>query len=82
MFPADHRYWPEPAAARRRFAASAVDLKGTFRIQGLPAGDYFYVVIPDEAAVDWQIASRLETLSRNASRITLADGQSVTLTVR
>lgn len=74
VFPVDRRYWQDPTAARRRFRAGAISRKGLVNVTGLPAGEYFLVVVPDEAAAEWQEASQLETLAKTAQRVTLADG--------
>ena len=49
---------------------------------GIPAGEYFIVSVPDESANEWQEASRLETFSAAAQRVTLADGDRKTLEIK
>lgn len=82
VFPADRRYWADPLAAARRFKAGPVSRTGAFAAAALPAGDYFVAVVPDPHSLDWQEASRLEALSRQAVKVTLAAGEKKTVEVR
>jgi hypothetical protein len=82
LFPADRRLWAEPRAASRRFQAVAVSRKGTFALANIAAGDYFLAVVPDTETVDWIEASRLETLSRTAQKVTLTDGEKKAIEVK
>jgi len=81
VFPADPKYWAEPAAARRRFRQAAFSNKGTVNVDGLPAGDYF-VVATTGLDSDWQERGRLETLTRKAQRLTLGDGEKRSIEVK
>jgi hypothetical protein len=82
VFPADRRYWTDPDAARRRFRAAAIDREGGFNVGSLPAGQYFALAVPDEQAVEWQDATKLEGLSKRAITIALVDGDTKTITVQ
>ena len=82
LFPADRRLWAEPRAASRRFQAVAVSRKGAFALANIAAGDYFLAVVPDTETVDWIEASRLETLSRTAQKVTLTDGEKKAIEVK
>jgi hypothetical protein len=82
VFPADRKYWADPAAGRRRFSSSTAGRTGTFAIGAVPAGEYFVIAVPDDDAADWQEVSRLETLSRSALRVQLADGDKKTIAVK
>ena len=82
VFPTDRRYWADPAAAYRRMKMAPIVRNGTFKITGLPAGEYFVAVAPDEAAVDWLQESRLDALARAAQRVQVADGEQKTIGVR
>jgi hypothetical protein len=75
FFPADRRYWVEPAAARRRYGVSFVKRDGTFLIETLPPGDYLMALVPDAQAVDWQIQARIEALAPRAQRVTVTAGE-------
>ena len=82
VFPADRRYWRDPGAAFRRFRTQPIGRNASFTMGGLPAGEYFVVIVTDEMASEWQEASRLETLSSAAQRVTLADGEKKMLELR
>jgi hypothetical protein len=82
VFPTDRRYWSDPAAGRRRFRSSPVSRTGSFTIAALPAGEYFVIAVPDEAANEWQEVGQLESLSTTAQRVALLDGDRKTLEIR
>jgi hypothetical protein len=82
VFPADRRFWTDPAAAARRFRSGAISRAGAVTIALLPAGEYFLAVVPDEAAAEWQEPSQLETLARTAQRVRLADGEKKTVELK
>ncbi len=82
VFAADPKFWVTPAAATRRMRTLPLATNGTARAIGLPAGDYFVVLVPKEEAADWMDAQRIEPLSRRAQRITLNDGEHRTVEVR
>jgi len=71
-----------------KFARPATD--GTFLISGLPTGEYYVAAVDwmqgDELSGEWQSPEFLEALSREASRLTLAESDQaatrLTLTVR
>jgi hypothetical protein len=81
-FPADRKYWAEPAAARRRYRSGPVPPQGTATTPELPAGDYFVVIVNGMEAVDWMEAGRLDALSKRAQRVTLVDGGKASVEVR
>ena len=47
-----------------------------------PAGEYLICAVPDEAAIDWQEASRLDALARTAQRVVVVDGTRTNVTVK
>jgi hypothetical protein len=55
---------------------------GTFTITGLPAGEYFVAVVPDDDTVDWQDPSRFDSFSRAAQRVQVADGENKSVSVK
>ena len=82
LFPADPRYWAEPAAARRWFFSAPVSRTGTFTADVAVPGDYLVLVLPDEQAVDWQIQVRLEALAARAQKVTIAAGETKAIEVK
>jgi hypothetical protein len=73
-----------PQSRRMKFARSALD--GTFRIGGLPAGDYFVAAVsrmiatPDSG--EWQNPDVLIQLEPRAQRVSLLEGQTANLSLR
>ena len=82
VFPADQKYWAEPAAARRRFRTIALTSKNTATTPDLPAGDYYVIVGAPLDVADWMETTKLEALSRRAQRVTLVDGGKSSIEVR
>ena len=82
VFPADQRYWTDPAAATRRFRSAPVSRRATFTVPSLAAGEYFVSVVPDAVASEWQQAARLIVLARAATRVTLGEGEKKTIEAR
>jgi len=74
LFPTDPRQWTDYSAYPRGIRDTVADANGTFSLADLPAGDYFVIAVP-QAAVDWTRPGFLESLSRLAMRITLAEGE-------
>lgn len=82
IFPADRRYWTSPSAAVRRFRQAAIAQTGTFTVQALAPGEYFVIAVPDDEAVEWQDARKLEVFARTAQRVILTDGGKASVTLR
>ena len=82
VFPSDGQTWSSMWLNPRRFRSMRVEPTGVFKISPLPAGSYFIVAIPDEVAGDWQDPSFLDALSRSASQLTIAEGESKTFDLR
>jgi hypothetical protein len=73
VFSADRRYW-SPGSGRVR--VTFADTSGSYRVQGLPAGEYFITAM---AAADpetaWTEPAALETLMASAQRVALATAE-------
>ena len=69
-----------PLSRRMKFTRSATD--GSFRIGGLPAGDYLVAAVPRLKITEWQNPELLRQLASRAERVTLGEGQQATLSVR
>jgi len=82
VFPSDTQTWSSMWLNPRRFRCVRVESTGAFKISPLPAGSYFIVAVPDEVTGEWQEPSFLDALSRGASQITIAEGESKTLDLR
>ena len=69
-----------PVSRRMKFTRSATD--GSFRIGGLPPGDYLVAAVPRLKTTEWQNPELLRQLAPRAERVTLTEGQSATVSVR
>jgi hypothetical protein len=73
-----------PGSRRMKFARSA--LGGTFRVSGLPSGDYFVAavsrIVGTRDGGEWQNPDVLMQLEARAERITLLEGQAATVSLR
>jgi hypothetical protein len=79
VFPATRNGVP-PGSRRVKFTRSATD--GSFRISGLPAGDYLVAAVSRLQAGEWQNPELWDRLAPRAERITLTEGQSANVSVR
>jgi len=66
----------------RRLRAIRVDRDGTFRVAGLPAGDYLVAALADEDTADWQDPRMLQAIARVATTVRLQDDETRSLTLR
>jgi Carboxypeptidase regulatory-like domain len=73
VFPAEPERWQSPNPRRMRSVRASKD--GVFKTTGLPPGDYYAVAVPDESTVDWQDSRLLASFARDATRISLDDGE-------
>ncbi len=76
VFPAEPAAWTDYGSLPRRLMAIRVDRNGHFQTPNLPAGNYQLIAIPDESSANWQDPKVLQTLARQATSITLGDGES------
>jgi hypothetical protein len=80
IFPVDRKYWAQPFGAVRRFLSTRPSADGSFTFSTVPAGEYFIAVVP--AGQNDSDMDTLDTLSRTADRIRVADGQRVIAELR
>jgi hypothetical protein len=55
---------------------------GSFEVNGMPPGEYFLAAVASFPSGDWQSPQTLESLVRGATRVTVREGQSRTITLR
>jgi hypothetical protein len=83
VFPTDRQLW-FPGSRWTKFTRSARD--GSFRVSGLPAGDYFIAAVDDLAgtpdAGEWQRADVLTTLAASSIRASVVENESRTVVTR
>jgi hypothetical protein len=80
VFPAEPEHWQAPNLRRLRSVRASKE--GVYKMVGLPPGDYYVVAVPDESTVDWQDARLLAAFARDASRLSLDDGEKKTQDLR
>jgi uncharacterized protein (DUF2141 family) len=81
-FPAERAFWRGATFRPRRFMQALSDKSGAFTLANLPPGEYFVAAIPIDKSVLWQDPKFLEALTRSATRIALAQGESRTADLR
>jgi hypothetical protein len=83
LFPADTA-WTNLGPSPRRVRLARPNRAGAFQIGGVPPGDYYVVAIEEVAAGAWQAPEVLQRLSQIATRVTVGDRQtaSVSLSVQ
>ena len=75
VFPADPGAWTDYGGFPRRLLAIRVDPNGHFQTPNLPAGNYLLAAVPDESSANWQDPKVLQRLARQATSITLGEGE-------
>lgn len=83
IFSSDRDRWYEGS---RFFSLWRLRPGGLFTVQGMPPGDYFIAAIdwlqPGDLVGGWQDPALLESLSRDATRVTLTEGQKVSVSLK
>ena len=79
LFPVDSRYWTSPS---RRTRVSRSERDGSFRMPGLPAGDYYIIASPDIPVNDLNLPDAFEEFGALATRVTLREGERRRLSLR
>lgn len=80
VFPADYAAWIDHGMSNRRTRSTSVGKPGTFRLTGLPPGDYLAVAInPDMVGDVRDVRTWAPSLARAATRFSLGDGEKRTL---
>ena len=82
MFPTDVESWIDTGTSARRIRVARATSAGTFSIRSVPAGNYYVVAMPDDAAGDWQDPKVLESYVPAATQVRIEDGEKKTVTLR
>ena len=78
LFPADPERWVGTGLWPPRLVSAAVQNNGTYRLMEMPAGEYLVAAIARTHTRTWRDPEFLRRLERQAARVTLAWGQTVT----
>lgn len=78
VFPADQALWVDTGSQPRRLKQTRVRQDGSYTVSDLPAGDYYVIALPDKDAANWQDPAFLAQISRSATTVRLADGDTRT----
>jgi hypothetical protein len=73
---ADVADWTSFGSTPRRLRNVRAGLDGSYRIAGLPPGEYVVAAIPEAEAGDWHDPRVLRGVARTGARVLLGDGQS------
>jgi protocatechuate 3,4-dioxygenase beta subunit len=79
VFHADAEKWFESS---RRVRATRPDQDGQWRLKGMPAGEYLAIALDYVEDGAWNDPEYLESLKRDASSVTLAEGAVATATLK
>jgi hypothetical protein len=79
VFPSDADKWFENSKTIR---ATRPDQQGRWQAKGLPAGEYLAIALDYVEDGAWNDPEYLETLRRDAQKVTLSDGGSQTVALR
>ena len=74
-FPTDATLW---RAQSRQIMTTRPDQNGTFRLRGLPPGDYYLVAVDPAEQGEWFEPTYLEAHRTGATHVTLGEGQTLT----
>jgi hypothetical protein len=80
IFPTDADQWITPGS--RRIRSVSTSRTGIYKFAGLPPGDYYVAAVADDSSAEWQDPEVLASLARDASRVSLDDGERKTADVR
>jgi carboxypeptidase family protein len=79
IFPAAYAAALDNGMFGRRSREMPLSAARQFAVDGLPAGDYLVAAIPSDLAASWMDADLVAVIARQATRVTLADGDRKTV---
>ena len=80
VFSDDPQHWTH--ANSRYVAGARPDQDGRFQVKNLPAGGYYAIAVEYLAQGDWNDPEVLERLKLNATKFTLAEGETKSLDLK
>lgn len=81
-FPVERDAWQRVGLNPRRIRATVTDPAGTFRFEGLPAGDYLVAAVPEARLDGWRDPRFLDAAARVARPVHLNWGATVNQPLR
>ena len=78
VFPADYQKWIQDGMVARRTRTVSVSRAGVATLTALSAGDYLAIALPEDNPFDVRTRESIEMLARQATRITVAEGETRT----
>lgn len=82
IFPSAYREWIAKGMSARLMRSVRAQQRGAFTIGGLPAREYLIVAVADDQLPDVQNPAVYDALARVATTLTLADGDTRTVSIR
>jgi hypothetical protein len=79
VFPAERNEWTHYGFSPTRIKAAMTSNTGSYRVSGLPAGDYFVIAVDESRFNAWQDPAFLESAAKLATRVSLAWADSKTV---
>jgi hypothetical protein len=74
VFPTDSETWASSGVNPRRVRSVRPNKTGEYSLN-LPPGEYYVIAVPDAQTADWQDPTLLQSASRAATRVRIADGE-------
>ena len=78
VFPADYQKWIQDGMVARRTRTLTVSRAGVATLTAMSAGDYLAIALPEDNPFDVRARESIEMLARQATRITVAEGETRT----
>ena len=78
-FPVDPQRWTGYGSSPRNLKSTLASHTGAYTLEGLPAGEYYFIAIDDADSDGWMDPKTLESLSRQATKATVTDVEEKTL---
>jgi hypothetical protein len=81
LFPVDPAGWIDTGSQPRRLRQVRASKDGTFKLGGLPPGEYHAVAIAGTAPRGWQDPQYLDAVARSATQVRLSEGETRAITL-
>jgi hypothetical protein len=81
MFTTNTQAWETTGTAPRRLRSTRANAKGEFGLSSVAPGEYYVIAVPEEQW-EWRDPKRLEALARQATQVSIGEGEHKTLDLR